>query len=118
MIKKHIDKAKHDKEKDELNEEGLVNAVRPLVEEATKILRETHGAIKALDPDGTIANHASRKAKDHEATKEEQHLADSLAKLTGEVTQAIEEARDFIKDMPYVSLSRALLSVFHCSYDK
>jgi hypothetical protein len=71
-----------------------------LIEQATSILKETQGAIKALDPDGRIAHSATRKSADHEATKEEQHLAESLGKLTGEVTKAIENARDKIKNMP------------------
>lgn len=97
-----LDKAQRDKEADCLNEEELVKRVRPLIEEATIILRETHGAIKALDPDGTIANNATRKAAYKEGSEEEQHLAESLAKLTGEVTQAIENCKDKIKDMPNV----------------
>ena len=73
-----------------------------MIEQATNILYETQGAIKALDPDGTIANNATRKFQDHEASKEEQHLAESLSVLTGDVTKAIEEAKDMIKDMPNV----------------
>jgi len=102
MFPQALDKAKHDKENDCLNEEELVKRVRPLLEQATNILRETHGAIKALDPDGTISNNATRKAADHEASKEECHLAESLGKLTGDVTKAIEDAKDAIKDMPNV----------------
>jgi len=100
MMKQHLDKAKHDKENDTLDEKALVQALRPLIEEATNTLRETHGAIKALDPDGTIGNNATRKASDHNASKEEQHLAESLGKLTGDITKAVEEAKDAIKDMP------------------
>lgn len=74
--------------------------VRPLIEQATSILKETHGAIKALDPDGTIAHNATRKASDHEASKEEQHLAESLGLLTGDVTKAVENAKDKISNMP------------------
>lgn len=102
LIKEALDRAQHDKEDDCLNEEELVKRVRPLIEQATNILFECHGAIKALDPDGTIANNATRKAAYKEATKEEEHLAESLAKLTGEVTKAIENAKAMIKDMPNV----------------
>lgn len=73
-----------------------------MIEQATNILFEAQGAIKALDPDGTVANNALRKSSDHEASKEEQHLAESLGLLTGDVTKAIEEAKDMIKDMPNV----------------
>ncbi|KAI5803078.1 hypothetical protein EDC01DRAFT_645719 [Geopyxis carbonaria] len=100
MMKKHLATAEHDKANDKLDEDALVKQVKPLIEEATNILRETQGAIKALDPEGTIANNASRKSADHEASKEEQHLAEALGTLTGDVTKTIEEARDKIKDMP------------------
>lgn len=96
----HFQKAEHDKENDELDEEALVKAVRPLIEEATSILRETHGSIKALDPEGTVSNSASRKAQDHDASKEEQHLAEALGKLTGDVTKTVEEAKKKIANMP------------------
>lgn len=102
IMKQALDKAKSDKEHDCLNEEALVKQVRPLVEQSTNVLFETQGAIKALDPDGSIANSALRKSSDHEASKEEQHLAESLGFLTGDVTKAIEEAKDTIKDMPNV----------------
>lgn len=93
-------KADQDQKDDCLNEDELVKTLRPLIEQATNILRETHGGIKALDPDGTISNNASRKSQDHEATKEEQHLAESLGKLTGDVTKTIESAREKIQNMP------------------
>jgi len=96
----HFAKAEADEKNDNLDEKVLVDQVRPLIEQSTAILKETHGAIQALDPEGTIANNATRKAADHEATKEEQHLAESLGKLTGDVTKAIENARDKIKNMP------------------
>lgn len=101
-IKEHLTAAERDKENDCLDEAGLVKSVKPLLEEATAILRETHGAIKALDPDGSIANNATRKTSDHDATKEEQHLAEALGKLTGDVTNAIEEAKKKIAGMPKV----------------
>jgi len=100
MLKQALDKAQNDKENDCLDEEALVKQVRPLIEQATSILKETHGAIKALDPDGTIAHNATRKASDHEASKEEQHLAESLGLLTGDVTKAVENAKDKISNMP------------------
>jgi len=101
LMKDALERAQYDEDNDSLNEEELVKRMRPLIEEATIILRETHGAIKALDPDGTIANNATRKTAYKEATKEEEHLAESLAKLTGDVTKAIENAKDKIKNMPH-----------------
>lgn len=100
MIKEHLAKAEQDKQDDNLDEDALVKAVRPLIEEATNVLRETQGAIKALDPEGKIAHNATRKSQDHDASKEEQRLAEALGKLTGDVTAGIEDARDKIKDMP------------------
>jgi hypothetical protein len=76
--------------------------MRPLIEEATKILQETVGAIKVADPDGKVAKAAQRKAQDHEATPEEQHLADGLVELTETVVQTIENAKEKISDMPHV----------------
>lgn len=99
-MNQHFAKADADQKAENLDEQALVNAVRPLLEQSTSILKETQGAIQALDPDGTIGNNASRKAADHEATKEEQHLAESLGKLTGDVTKTIEGAKDKIKNMP------------------
>jgi len=100
MMNECMEKAEYDREHDQLDEEALVKQVKPLIEQATNILQETHGAIKALDPDGTIAQNASRKSQDHEASKEEQHLAESLAKLTGDVTKTIENTRKKIANMP------------------
>jgi hypothetical protein len=100
LMNEAMEKAEYDREHDQLDEEALVKQVKPLIEQATNILQETHGAIKALDPDGTIAQNASRKSQDHEASKEEQHLAESLAKLTGDVTKTIENTRKKIANMP------------------
>ncbi|KAA8895691.1 hypothetical protein FN846DRAFT_784699, partial [Sphaerosporella brunnea] len=87
-------------ENDELDEEALVRQLRPLIEQATGTLKETEGRDQSARPDGRVSQSATRKAQDHEGTKEEQHLAELLAQLTGEVTKAIENARDKIKNMP------------------
>lgn len=94
-------RAKRDQEKEELDEEALVKDVRPLIESAYNILQETLGGIKALDPGGKVSQQSSRRAADHQATPEEQHLAESLATLTGEVTETIENAKNIIQDMPH-----------------
>jgi len=101
LIRKHIEKAKKTPA-DELDERALVNAVKPLLEQATVILYETLGAVKGADPDGRLANQAKRKTQDHVATPEEQRLAEALKKLTEEVMTTIEEARNTIADMPNV----------------
>lgn len=95
-----IDKAERT-DKEELDEEALVDAVKPLLECSTTILQETYGAIKALDPNGKIANNAQNRAKNSEASAEEQHLAQGLSTLAGEVTKTIQHAKDVIKDMPH-----------------
>lgn len=100
MMNEHLAKAETDKANDNLDEKALVEKMRPLIEQSTSILKETQGAIHALDPEGTIANSATRKAQDHDASKEEQHLAEALGTLTGDVTKTIENAKDKIKDMP------------------
>lgn len=75
-----MDKANNTK-KEDLDEEKLVEKLKPLIEQATGILQETHGAIKALDPDGKIARSAQHKTADSEATHEEQHLAQGLTEV-------------------------------------
>ncbi|KAG0640751.1 hypothetical protein HOY80DRAFT_1135765 [Tuber brumale] len=100
MITEHVDKANNTK-KEDLDEEKLVDQLKPLIEQANGILQETHGAIKALDPDGKVARSAQYKAADSEASSEEQHLAQGLAELTGNVTKTIQNAKDKIKDMPH-----------------
>jgi len=99
IISEECDKASKTP-KDEVDEEALVNKLRPLIEEATKILHETHGAIKGMDPEGKAANKAQRNYDDHNATEEEQRLAKGLCELTGDVTNTIQEAKEKIKDLP------------------
>lgn len=77
----HLARAKRDQEKDELDEEALVKQVRPLLEQAQGMLQEALGGIKALDPGGKIAEMSKRRAADHQATPEEQHLAESLGEV-------------------------------------
>lgn len=99
MITEECDKAEKTP-KEELDEEALVNKLRPLIEEATKILHETHGAIKGMDPEGKTSNRAQRNYDDHNATDEEQRLAKALAELTGDVTKTIQDVKEKIKYMP------------------
>ncbi|EIM87368.1 uncharacterized protein STEHIDRAFT_130763 [Stereum hirsutum FP-91666 SS1] len=100
LINEHLARAKRDQEKDELDEEALVKQVRPLLEQAQGMLQEALGGIKALDPGGKIAEMSKRRAADHQATPEEQHLAESLGELTGDVMHTIENAKSIIQDMP------------------
>ena len=56
----------------------MIKAVKPLIEQAEKILYETNGSIKGADPDSRLTNRANRHAADHKATPEEQRLAAAL----------------------------------------
>ncbi|RPB22806.1 hypothetical protein L211DRAFT_839188 [Terfezia boudieri ATCC MYA-4762] len=100
LITEEVDKA-NKTDPDELDEEALVNKLRPVVEEASGILNETLGKIKGMDPEGKIANNAQRKYDDHNATSEEQRLAKALATLTGDVTTTVQNAKEKIKNMPH-----------------
>jgi len=99
LITESINKA-NATDKEDLDEKALVEKVRPLLEQATSILQETLGAVKGADPDGKIANAAKRNTADHTATPEEQHLAQSLSKITEDVVSTINNAKEKIKDMP------------------
>ncbi|TVY86478.1 hypothetical protein LAWI1_G007272, partial [Lachnellula willkommii] len=100
MIAEHIDEAEK-KPKEELDEQKLVDTVKPLIEEGGRILSECNGAIRGLDPDGRIAANAKHKTAANEASPEEYHLADVLKDLTENVTQTIEKAKKKIAGMPH-----------------
>ncbi|APA07683.1 hypothetical protein SS1G_00766 [Sclerotinia sclerotiorum 1980 UF-70] len=100
MIISHIDKAERTP-KDDLDEEDLVNKVKPLIEEGGRILSEANAAIRALDPGGRLQSQAKAKTAAHEATPEEYHLADCIKELTGVVTETIENAKRKIEGMPH-----------------
>jgi hypothetical protein len=68
--------------KEERDEEELVRQVRPLIEEGGKILTETNGIIRGLDPDGRIQRNAKQKVAGGEATPEEAHLANLLKEVS------------------------------------
>jgi len=101
LMNDHLNKA-CEKPKDEVDEEKLVEAVKPLIEQATGILKDALGQIKGADPTGKIQNRAKQNSKEgRNATPEEQRLAEGLAKLTGDVTKAIENAKEKLKGMPH-----------------
>ncbi|KAF2270758.1 hypothetical protein CC78DRAFT_574050 [Lojkania enalia] len=87
--------------RDELDEEELVNNVRPLIEEGSRILQECNGSLRGLDPDGRIAAQAKGRAETREATPEEYRLADCLKELTTTVVTTIDNAKKKIADMPH-----------------
>jgi len=99
MIRKNIDQMFAKKEEDR-DETELVKQVKPLIEQAEKILNETNGAIKGADPDNRLSNKAKRNQQDHKATPEEQRLAEALKTLMEEVHGTIEWAKDKLESFP------------------
>ncbi|KAG9204017.1 hypothetical protein G6514_001653 [Epicoccum nigrum] len=87
--------------RDELDEEELVNNVKPLIEEGGRILNECNGSLRGLDPDGRIAAQAKGRQQTGEATPEEYKLADCLKELTTSVVTTIDNAKKKISDMPH-----------------
>ncbi|OJD32843.1 lea domain protein [Diplodia corticola] len=87
--------------REELDEEQLVDNVKPLIEEAGRILQECNGSLRGLDPDGRIAAQAKGRAGTREATPEEYRLADCLKELTTTVVTTIDNAKKKIADMPH-----------------
>jgi len=69
------------KPKEELDEQKLVDTVRPIIEQGGAILQEANGVIRGLDPDGRIAANAKHKSAAREATPEEAHLAEVLKEV-------------------------------------
>jgi hypothetical protein len=87
--------------KEELDEQKLVDTVKPLIEQGHQILMEANGVIRGLDPDGSIAAAAKGRAGSKDASPEEYRLADVLKELTGRVTQTIDNAKKKIAGMPH-----------------
>jgi len=87
--------------RDELDEDELVNNVKPLIEEGSRILQECNGSLRGLDPDGRIASQAKGRAQTRDATPEEYRLADLLKELTTSVVTTIDNAKKKISDMPH-----------------
>jgi len=100
MITETIDAAER-QPKEELDEQKLVDTVKPLIEQGGQILNEANGVIRGLDPDGRIAANAKHKTAAREATPEEYRLADVLKELTTHVTGTIDNAKKKIAGMPH-----------------
>lgn len=100
MIADAIDTAER-QPKEELDEQKLVDTVKPLIEQGAGILQECNGVIRGLDPDGRISSGAKAHAAAREATPEEYRLADLLKELTAGVTQTIDQAKKKIAGMPH-----------------
>ncbi|KAG5805170.1 hypothetical protein H9Q74_010448 [Fusarium xylarioides] len=99
-INDKISAAEAQKPKDR-DEEELVRQVKPLIEDGGKILTETNGIIRGLDPDGRIARNAKQKTAGGEATPEEAHLANLLKELSTEIQTTIEEGKRKLEGMPH-----------------
>ncbi|KAJ6555401.1 hypothetical protein DFH09DRAFT_1165308 [Mycena vulgaris] len=99
MIRKHMENMEAQKPEDR-DEAELVKAVKPLLEQAEKILNETNGAIRGADPDNRLSNKAKRNMQDHKATPDEQRLAEALKVMVEEVGGTIEWARDKLDSFP------------------
>ncbi|KAH7877054.1 uncharacterized protein C8R40DRAFT_1183295 [Lentinula edodes] len=99
MIRNHIEnmEARPD---DDKNEDELVQQVRPLLQQAEKIMNECQGMMKGADPDNKISDKAKRHQQTHKATPEEQRLAEALKVMIEEVGGTIEWARDKLDSFP------------------
>ncbi|VDC01724.1 unnamed protein product [Peniophora sp. CBMAI 1063] len=99
MIRQNIENFTNAKEEDR-NEDELVKAVKPLIEQAEKVLYEANGAIKGADPEGKLSERATRNYQDHTATPEEQRLAEAIKVLVEEVGGTIDWAKDKLNSFP------------------
>ncbi|KAH5319350.1 hypothetical protein HBI12_112840 [Parastagonospora nodorum] len=100
QITDHIEQADRTP-RDELDEEELVNNVKPLIEEGSRLLNDCNGSLRGLDPDGRIAAQAKGRQQTGEASPEEYKLADNLKELTTTVVTTIDNAKKKIADMPH-----------------
>ncbi|KAJ7874399.1 hypothetical protein B0H13DRAFT_2057723 [Mycena leptocephala] len=99
MIRKHIENMEARKEEDR-DEDELIKNVKPLLEQAEKILNETNGAVRGADPDNRLSNKATRNMQDHKATPDEQRLAEALKVMVEDVGGTIQWAKDKIDAYP------------------
>ncbi|KAK3675636.1 hypothetical protein LTR78_004277 [Recurvomyces mirabilis] len=100
QIKEAMEKADRTP-KEELDEDALVDEVKPLIEEAGRHLQECNGSLRGLDPDGKIAAQAKGRAGTNEATPEEHRLAENLKELTGTVVTTVDDAKKKLNSMPH-----------------
>lgn len=99
MMRKHIENFQA-KPEDDRDEQELIDAVKPLLQDAEKQLNECYGAIKGADPDNRLSNKAQRNMQDHKASPAEQRLAEALKVLVEEVGGTIEWAKDKLESFP------------------
>lgn len=106
----HIETMDSQKEEDR-DEAELVKNVKPLLEQAEKILNETYGAIKGADPDNRLSNKAQRNQQDHKATPAEQRLAEAIKVLVEEVGGTIDWAKDKLDAFP--KAKKGISTLYH-----
>ncbi|KAJ3517815.1 hypothetical protein NMY22_g13880 [Coprinellus aureogranulatus] len=99
MVRQKIEQFEALKPEDR-SEDQLIKEVRPLLEQAEKVLYETNGAVQGADPDKRLTNQAKRNMQDHKATPQEQRLAEALKVTIEEVQGTIEWARDKLDSYP------------------
>jgi len=99
MIRTHLEQFEATKAEDR-DEGELVKNLKPLIEQAEKVLNETNGAIKGADPDNRLSNTAKRNTADHKASPDEQRLAEALKVLVEEVGGTIEWAKNKLNSFP------------------
>lgn len=96
----YIDEAEGKDPKD-VDEDKLVENVKPLIHKAGDILEECNQNIRGMDPDGRIQSKAKQNAGSGEASPEEQHLAEGLKTLTGSVQDTIDSCKKKIAKYPH-----------------
>jgi hypothetical protein len=99
MVRRHIENM-FSKKEDERDEAELVKQVKPLLEQAERIMHETMGAVKGADPDNRLSNQSKRNVADHKATPEEQRLAEALKVMIQEVGGTLDWAKDKLDSFP------------------
>lgn len=73
------------------DEDELIKQVKPLIEQADKLLNETNGAIRGLDENKDIMNRIKIRTLDHSATPAEQRLAEALKVVSHEHSQSCKQ---------------------------
>ncbi|KKY21637.1 putative lea domain protein [Phaeomoniella chlamydospora] len=98
-ITSSIDRAER-RPKDYLAEQQVISDVKPLIHKGSQILEECNGAIRNIDPDGSIAARAKERTKNGTASTEERILAGQLRDLTASVVKTVDDGKKRLKDKP------------------
>ncbi|KAH6874996.1 hypothetical protein BKA70DRAFT_1394698 [Coprinopsis sp. MPI-PUGE-AT-0042] len=99
MVRTHIEAFEH-KSPEDRDEDQLIKEVRPLLEQAEKVLNETNGAIRGADPDHRLTSKAKHSFAEHNATPQEQRLAQALKVMIEEVQGTIDWAKGKLESYP------------------